>query len=319
MASKFLKIDNKKEWQDFLNRVLFKTFFHNLEWEEFLEKNFKWLKFERYVWRDKALLSLARAKGRLISHPFCEYGGPLSLVEKIDGGSFKNNLFSEFKKPIKISFHPHLLNYFQNETRSGRVSSGRVTYFVEGSPNLRKTTRHEIKKAQAQSLQIEKCQNPKDLNNFYNLYIKSAKRHKIPAYPFSFFQYFWQSPDSEIILAKFKNKVIAGSVFLLYDKFIHYFQNAVDEKYRNLGANYLILWHQIQNYPNRVFDFGGTRKGSPLEIFKRGWGGKEYPIFELSNLPSENRLRESKLRNIFGLLPPFLIKKLSPYLLKYKL
>lgn len=325
MENKFSKIDDEQEWQALLQKTLFRTFFHNLKWEKFLEENFPWLKFERYNWQNKALLSLARVKifGRekLISHPFCEYGGPLPLVDKVDGEEFKRDLFSEFKDQMRISFHPQLINYLQAAPKTGSHSSGRVSYFVEAPLNLRKTTRHEIEKAQANNLQIEKCQNPEDLEDFYNLYIKSVKKHRIPAYPFSFFKYFMNSSDSEIILAKKNGKVIAGSVFLFYDKFMHYFQNAVDEKYKNLSANYLILSEQIDKSlaKNLVFDFGGTRIGSPLEVFKKGWGGKEYPILELKNYNEESSLRKSKLRNIFDWLPPILIKKYSSYLLKYKL
>ena len=324
MESKFLKIDNDQVWRELSKKVLFKTFFHSWEWEEFLEKNFTWLKFERYNWRNRALLSLARVKifgkDKLISHPFCEYGGPLPLIDQIDGEEFKQDLFSEFKDSVKVSFHPQLLNYLRvSSDNSGQ--SGRVSYWVEGTLDLRKTTRNEIEKAETRGFQIEKCQNPKDLQDFYNLCVSAAKKHRVPVYPFPFFEYFSGSPDSEIILAKKKDKVIAGSVFLFYDKFVHYFQNAVDEKYKNLGANYLILQEQINKSlaKNLVFDFGGTRIGSSLEVFKRGWGGKEYPIFELKNYEEELSLRGSKLRNIFGWLPPFLIKKCSPSLLKYKL
>ncbi|MBI2625985.1 MAG: GNAT family N-acetyltransferase [Candidatus Nealsonbacteria bacterium] len=324
MDQKFIKITNKNEWQGLLDKVLFKTFFHNIEWEEFLEKQFKWLKFERYAYNNSALLSLARVGDKLISHPFCEYGGPLPLVENIDAEEFKRDLFSEFQNSIRISFHPYLAI---DVKRSVLSTSGRVSYFVEGALDLRKTTRHEIEKAQRNNLQIEKCRNQKDLQSFYNLHIKSAKRHKIPAYPLSFFDYFANSAESEIILAKNNGKVIAGSVFLFYDKFVHYFQNAIDEKHKNMGANYLILWQQIQRclQNNKVFDFGGTRIGSPLEVFKKGWGGKEYPIFELTNYGEAmkpgfpRRPGFETLRNAFGFLPPFLIKKLSPYLLKYKL
>lgn len=326
MASKFSKIDNKQEWQDLLKNVLFKTFFHSWEWEEFLERNFSWLKFERYNWQNKALLSLARVKifgkEKLISHPFCEYGGPLPLVDKIaDDEEFKQDLFSEFSAQVKINFHPYLLNYLQTAPRADSHPSGRVSYLIEDPLDLRKTTRHEIEKAKANNLQIEKCQNRKNLKDFYNLHVRSAKKHRIPAYPFSFFEYFADSSNAEIILAKKDGRVVAGSVFLFYDKFVHYFQNAVDEKYKNLGANYLILWEEIQKSlaKNQVFDFGGTRIGSSLEIFKEGWGGKQYPIFELKNYSEETSLRQSKLRNIFNHLPPFLIKKLSPHLLKYKL
>src|SRR3989338_9048203 len=105
MEQKFIKITDKNEWQVLLDKVLFKTFFHFLEWEEFLEKSFKCLKFERYVYNEECLLSLARVGGKLISHPFCEYGGPLPLTEKIDGEFFRRDLFSEFKGCIRISFH----------------------------------------------------------------------------------------------------------------------------------------------------------------------------------------------------------------------
>ena len=325
MASKFSKINNKQEWQGLLSKVLFKTYFHSWEWEEFLEESFPWLRFKRYNWQNKALLSLARvkvfSKEKLISHPFCEYGGPLPLVDKIDIKELKQDLFSEFKCPIRISFHPKLFDYFQNEPKGEFSSSGRSSYWVEGHLDLRKTTAHEIEKAQASGLQIEKCRDLKDLQSFYNLCVKSAKKHRIPVYPLSFFEYFISSSDSEIILAKKNNRVIAGSVFLFYDKFVHYFQNAVDEKYKNLGANYLILREQINKSlaKNQIFDFGGTRVGSPLEVFKRGWGGKEYPILELKNYKEKSLLRGSKLRNIFGWLPPFLIKKFSPHMLRYKL
>ena len=318
MENKFIKITDKNKWRDLLEKVLFKTFFHYIEWEEFLESQFKWLRFERYNWQNQALISLARAGDKLISHPFCEYGGHLPLVENIDGEKFKQDLFSEFKNHIKISFHPRLASYFQNGARSVLVPSGRVSYFAEGATDLRKTTRHEIEKAKNNNIEIKKCNTKEELREFYHLHLKNAKRHKIPAYPCSFFEYFNDSKDSEIILAKKDGKTIAGSVFLLYDKFAHYFHNAGDPKYKNLGANYFILWNQLQRYGDKVFDFGGTRVGSPLQIFKEGWGGKEYPIYELTNSEG-GRPGLGILRNAFGILPLFLIEKLSPYLLKYKL
>lgn len=328
MESKFLKIDDEKQWQDLLAKALFKTFFHQPKWEKFLESQFKWLRFEHYNYQDRALLSLVRINGKkLVSHPFCEYGGPLPLANQMDIEEFQNDLFSYFKK-LRISFHPKILTYF---TLPRNVKPQRTTYWIENLhqktkdqiwSSFRKTLKHSIQKAEQQNLRIEKCQSEKELKYLYNLYIKSVKKHKTLAYPFSFFKYFLNFPNSEIILAKHNDKIIAGSVFLFYDKFIHYFQNTVDEKYKNLGANYLILWHQIQNYSGKnyqVFDFGGTRIGSSLQIFKGGWGGQQYPIFELNNPLKKDKLRNSKLRIVFGLLPLFLIKKLSPYLLKYKL
>jgi len=324
MPNNFRKIENQEEWRALLGKVLFKTFFHSWEWEEFLEKNFKWLKFERYNWRNQGLLSLARVKvfgkEKLISHPFCEYGGPLPLVDKINAGDFKQDLFSEFKDPIRISFHPRLLDYFQDEQKNVFSSSGRVS-FATYSLYLRKTTRHEIEKAKTSNLKIEKCQNIEDLKNFYNLYIRSVRKHRIPAYPFPFFEYFAASPAAEIILVKKNGRVIAGSVFLLYDKCIQYFLNASSSKGAQERANYLILWDQMDKYCGKglSFDLGGTRKNSSLSIFKQGFGTAPVEIYEIKNLTENKENKFSLARKIWTIMPLFLIKKYSPYLLKYKL
>ncbi len=329
----FQKIDDKGKYQGLLDKVLFKTFFHNLEWEEFLEKEFKWLKFEHYLYKEEVLVSFARykilGKEKLISHPFCEYGGPLPLKEGIEGRDFRRVFFLTFKDFFKVSFHPKIPRYFKSLGLK-EPDSSRDTYFIENIhqkkeedlwPSFRKTLRHSIRKSQQHNLEIKKCQKEDELRFFYTLYLKNVKKHRTIPYPFSFFKYFLYSKDSEIILAKKKDKIIAGSVFLFYDEFIHYFLNASDQRYKKLGANYIILWNQIKNYLGKnyqTFDLGGTRRASSLEIFKRGWGGKRYPIFEMKNFTIE-KLKSSNLRNVLGLFPVSLLEKMSPSLLKYKL
>ena len=64
-----MKKISKKEYKELCNKALFKTFFHNPEWHDFLEKEFKWLKFEYYLCENKALLSFARIGNKLISLP----------------------------------------------------------------------------------------------------------------------------------------------------------------------------------------------------------------------------------------------------------
>jgi len=315
----FIKIENEREWEEILKKSLFKTFFHSLEWERFLESNFKWLKFERYIWKDKALLSLGKIKVfrriKLISHPFCEYGGPLPLKEGIDLKEFQSDLFSFFKNYlIKIRFHPEILKYFSFENK---FETDLLTFFVKNGLNFKKRTKYEIKKAQRQKdLLVEKCNTKKDLEQFYKIYIKSEKKHGVPFLPYQFFEYFLNNPSFQILLCKFKKKkVIAGSVFLFYDKFCHYFKNAIDPKYKKLGGNYLILWEMIKKHNNLIFDLGGTRRGTSLEIFKRGWGGREQSLFEMANFRSFSKL---KFKKIIKFLPISVLKYLSPYLLKYK-
>jgi len=327
----FQKTENNSDWR---KDSIFKTFFHNLEWEKFLAEQFSWLKFEHYEYRNKdnrAYLSLARVgKEKLISHPFCEYGGPFLVSGTIDGGEFTKNILEDFKDNIKISFHPYLLDSFRFSAETLRDTK-RITYLLEDLDkkneaqlldSFRKTLCQSIKKAETSGIEVERCGNRNDLASLYDLYIKKSKQHRVPPYPKSFFDFFFQSKDAEIIVAKFKGRVIAGSVFLFYPPFIHYFLNASDDRFKDLFPNHLIVWRQIRHYAGRqfkFFDFGGTRKGSKLEVFKAGWGTKPYPIAEITNIPENKNLRNSKMRKMFFLMPDFLVKAMSPYLLKFKL
>ncbi len=320
-----MEINNKREWQDLLNRVLFKTFFHSWEWEGFLESQFPWMKFKHYQWKNEALLSWAKTEKKSVSHPFCEYGGPLPLIKNIDGQAFQKDLFEEFKAPLKISFHPYLLNYFKG---FDVINSPRETYLLENISKLNVETvgdrnRHRQKnKAQDVGLTVEKCKTENDLKILYDFYVKSLKKHKALVYPLSFFKHFLNSPNAEILLAKRGEKIVGGNVFIFYDKIIHSFLCGFDEKYRKLGAHTLVLWSELKRKQQEgfeTFDFGATKKGSSIGDFKNRWGAASYPIFELKNYTGDSKLKDSFLRDIWSWLPVSLIKKLSPRLLKYKL
>ena len=327
MEQKFTKITDKNEWQGFLDKVLFKTFFHNIEWEEFLESQFKWLRFERYLYKDEALLSLARAKNKLISHPFCEYGGPLPLIETVDGVNFQKDLFGEFKIPFKISFHPKLLDYFKGIEFS---ENQRETYLFEDInskteqdlwQSMDRNRHRAIKEAQDRGFKFKKCENLDALKKLYGFYVQNLKKHRAIPYPFSFFKFFFSSPEAEVMMVD-GGGAVGGNIFLFCDKAVHSFLCGFDNIAKAESAHSLVLWEEIKMAKERgysTFDFGAARRESSIGDFKKRWGAKPYPIYELKNYSGESSLRQSKLRIIFGLLPPFLIKKISPYLLKYKL
>ena len=328
MESRFSKIENKEEWRTLLNRALFKTFFHSLEWEEFLEQHFNWLKFEHYNWRNQALLSLAGVGKKLISHPFCEYGGVLPLISKINGQQFKQELFEEFKASIKISFHPALMDYFENLNDN---ENQRETYLVgdlqKQTPDqlwegLDRNRHRSIKTALDQGFKVEKCKSSQDLERLYDFYVENLKKHKTLAYPFSFFEYFFKSPEAEIILVKKNGRLVGGNIFLFYNKFVHSFLCGFNEKYRKFGVHSLVIWSEMRRAQQKgfeVFDLGATRKMSSLEGFKQRWGGRVFPIFELKNYTGESKLRNSFLRDVWSCLPTPLIKILSPRFIKHKL
>ncbi len=336
---KFQKL-NKEEVANLLDKVLFKTFFHELEWQEFLEKEFKWLKFEHYLYKDEALLSFGKVGSKLISLPFCEYGGPLPLRWDINWEEFSKDVLKEFDN-IKIKFHPQILRFLEvGSLKSLKIKGPTCTYWIDNLDKLnedalfssfRLSTKQRIRKGSKEDLLISKCKSKKDLKEFYSIYVKTMKKNKTVCFPVQVFEFLWQkSLESEIVdflIIKHQGKVISGIVILFYSDIAHYYLSAMDQKYvrkNKLNPMYFVLWEEIKKIASsrkaNTFDFGGTKIGSGLEEFKRGWSTKKYPIWTIeSGQMAQEKLRESKLRNVWGLLPDFLVKIISPYIIKYRL
>ncbi|MFY9457343.1 MAG: GNAT family N-acetyltransferase [Candidatus Spechtbacterales bacterium] len=320
----FQKIENKNEWEDLLGRTLFKTFFHTPEWENFLEKNFSWLRFERYVWNGELLLSIARCrlfgKEKVVSHPFCEYGGPLPLKKGVVYSNFENDFIEKFGDSARMRFHPYI-----KVGSAGSLSTFWIDNYSRKTVDdlwrgIRKTLRQEIGVKDGQDVYIEDCKSEDELRQFYKIYLNTVRRHKNIPLTFAIFKFLYEGAvDADIQLAKYDGKVLGGSIFLFYQPFIHYFLSAADSRFRDKNIGHKILWYAMQKYVGReynYFDLGGTRKGSALEVFKRGWGAKEFFIFGIGN--NSDRGGVSSLRNILGFVPPGLMVRAAPFALWLK-
>lgn len=310
----FIKIESNSEWQKIFESCKFKTFFNDPEWEQEIQKVYKHINFEHYLYKNKLALNLAKVGNKYISFPFCEYGGPMILDNDVNWEEFKKNAQQKFSN-LKIKFHPFIL--------TGKSEQGLSSYWLENLnqkneqkifAGFRKTLRHSIKKAEKQNLKLVSC-SEQDLPAFYDIYLQNCKKNKALAFPLEFFQAWVKLAEKnklKFILAKHNNKVVAGSIFLNYSGFVHYFLNASDYDYRNLNANYLIVWDEIKSIINNknatVLDFGATIPGSNLEIFKRGWGTTEKKILEIPEHQTNNL---NFLRSTWALMPKAMIKILS--------
>jgi len=245
----YRRIENKEELEKIISRVLFSTFFHSLQWQEFLEKEFKWLKFEHYLYKDEAILPLTRfkvfGKEKLVSLPFCEYGGPLPLKQGIDFNEFRENILSEFNGNIKIKFHPKILSFFKiSKSEEDKFFYDTLSYQIgnlsgakeqELFQSFRLSIKQRIKKGLDENLTIDNCKTEQDLRDFYRVYVKSMKKNMALCYPFKIFEFLWQkslkSELVEILIIKHSERVIAGILVVFYSGFAHYFLSGADYKY----------------------------------------------------------------------------------------
>lgn len=332
----FREIKDRGEWQGLLSQALFQTFFSQVEWEDFLVKQFKWLSFEHYQYKDELLLSLAKVgrsdNARFVSYPFGEYGGFLPQKNNLNIERFAQEMLSCFGE-ARVKLHPALWQFCSAPSpKADWLRPNLRSFWLEGLDkksqaevfsSFRKTLRHSIIKSQSNGLVWRECSSEKELNDFYRLYIKTTKRKATVAFPYDFFVHFYQNNNRvKIVLVFFQDKLINGAVFLFYDKFVHYFIGANDEHYQRLGGNYLLLWQEIKNNLSKdieVFDFGASAPGSSLEVFKSGWGGAFQEIYEITNSPQSSISHSKTARKLWGLLPGRAIECLSPYLIKFTL
>ena len=147
--------------------------------------------------------------------------------------------------------------------------------------DFEKRNRNSINKAKKLGIKIKKSNN---FRIFYDFYRPNIEKKKSYIYPLSFLK------RGLLFVAKYKDEIVSGSVFLMDkdEKTIVQIVNAT--KKRIHGVNNLLLWHVIKwskRNELKIFDLGGISltedKNDPkywISFFKKSFGGKIVPIYE---------------------------------------
>ncbi len=317
---------------------------HSLAVKDLVQRYFK---FEpRYIVAKNSVgqivgaLPLFKAKSfvegtRLVSIPFFPYGGVIGESDEC-----KRLLLEEAKK---LSSTSKFLEMRQHGELSAEVARG----FVRQAPiinfyldlkeseeemlqSLHKSVRYDIRKAQKNNLQFSMGDTTKLLNDFYDVYLNTRKRRGVPAWPMGLFKEALKTCDTKVAVTYHEGKPIAGC-FLFFDKkTIEYAFAGTDYRHSALCPYYLLLWEIIcygikQGYT--VLELGGTTKvmnEGNMYSFKKRWSTKteEIPYYfyarEEKNIPVlQNSFKVYTLYGkVWSLLPKWLIKKISPPIIR---
>ena len=124
-----------------------------------------------------------------------------------------------------------------------------------------------------------KKQFKKDFQDFYKLLKNSSQKNKFKIYNKAYYFKFLQMQISELFIAEYKGRVLAGNVVVFYKQKAHGIHGANSADMRNLRAPYLMQWKRILNAKKRhckFYDFWGIGKNWPgITKFKKGFGGRE--------------------------------------------
>ncbi len=151
---------------------------------------------------------------------------------------------------------------------------------------FRSSTKRNIKKAIKEDVQIKIRNSLESVKEFSRLNCLTRKDHGLPPQPFYFFfniyKHIIATNKGLVILASYRNKLVAGAVYSYFKDKVIFKYGASDKSFHYLRPNNLVMWEAIKLYAQKgckSFSFGRTEpEHKGLLQFKRGWGVKEEII-----------------------------------------
>lgn len=309
-------IDNQKEWEDFIAQHTEANFLHSWHWGEFQQKiNRKIIRMGFYASSGLNGVMLAIIEPAKRARYLIVPGGPiLDWKDKKLVLAFRNAL-RNLGKTHNCSFvrvRPQLEdNEFLRRTFRKLGFSNAPMYLhaeltsqldirkseEELLSNMRKAARYEIKKAISLGIKIEK-NGKKNIRNFYNLQIETAKRQKFVPFARGFleaqFDTFIKNDKAILYTAKYKNEILAQGFVIFYGSEAVYHYGASTEEGRKYPGAYLIQWEAIREAKRRGmirYNFWGVspidstdHRFKGLSLFKRGFGGQDIAYLPAQDL-----------------------------------
>ncbi len=131
--------------------------------------------------------------------------------------------------------------------------------------NMHKKTRYNIRLASKKGVSIKIATSKKELKDFYNILLVTAKRNKFMVRSYKYFSDIWdifvKEGYAKLFLAYYQDKLIAGAMSFMFAQKAWYIYGASSNEYRNLMPNYALQWEMIQwasEEKCRFYDFGGV-------------------------------------------------------------
>lgn len=324
---KIKEISNQPEWNGFLTKLNPNTFLQSWEWGQLQKntgENVRYLGFFKGNEQiGSALIITVNAKrGRFLLCPH----GPI-FQDKND----RHDLFPEFisfcktlaekdkavairiaplfianKKNLnlfkQLDFRPAPLHIHAERTWNLDLSDSPAVILSQ----MRKTTRHAIKKAQQAKVAVSISNNSESLNSFFSLYQSTRQRHGFVPFTRKFleqqFQLFSKNNHSYIATAKYNNENVAAAILIQFGNTVFYHHGASVPLPSNISASQLLQWESILAAKRRGasrYNFWGispnskknTSQNKPhpfagITVFKQGFGGYALDYMHAQDLPT---------------------------------
>ncbi|MGB8214523.1 MAG: GNAT family N-acetyltransferase [Anaerolineales bacterium] len=280
-------------WMASLTKYPQATIFHHPSWINMLADCYGYLPdflaFQNSSGQTSAGLPLMQINSwltgkRAVALPFSDFCPPLGEIN--DGFPRELQAWRKQQRLPQLWVHwplPEGEGVFQEEgfaRHITRLNPDPQTVFREFK---RTQVQQSIRQAEKAGVVIRRGEEWQDVLLFFGLHLRTHQRLGAPVQPLRFFRLLWERLMAQglgfVLLAYQGEQLLAGAVFLHWNKTLTYKYSASDPKYWNLRPNNLLLWHAIQwgcEHGYETFDWGKTDLDNQgLCDFKLGWGSQE--------------------------------------------
>src|ERR1700693_1074378 len=280
-------------WDDYVITTPEGTFFHRAAWRDIITAAFRHRTHYVFPGQDGVLsgvLPLVHMRSllfgnRLVSLPFCVYGGPLAN-DPASAQALTDHAIDLAKRlrADVIEFRmrePFALDW---ASRSDLYATFRRPITAEPEQNLKDIPRKQravVRKAFENRLHWNIG---RDVGSFYRIYSESVRNLGTPVFSRRYFRLIADHfPDCSEVLTFFDDDEPLSAVlsFFFRDEVLPYYGGG-GPRARQRGAFDFMYW-QVMNQAAtergvRLFDFGRSKFGTGSFAFKKNWGFAPQPL-----------------------------------------
>ena len=256
----------------------------------------------------------------LESLPFSDYGGGSFFRSKQD--DYRTELIRKLievgkqKNCLRITIRRAFFDDLIEANMIGKpviVEANNCTFSISLQDEvdnifrkIQKSRRKGIRRAQERGTIVSEAESLNDVENYYEIYVRTMKRLKASPLPLSFLKNLWNvfEPKGEIkiFLAEYNHKAIAGVLRFIYKKVMYSWGAAFLKEYVYLRPLDLLVWHAIEwsvDHGIGLLDLGST-PNNPSEshfIFKKSWGGQKRILYNYHIILQPSKMKLYKFGN----------------------
>lgn len=336
MEIKIVNTSSKDQWNKFVDEH--GSIFHLWQWRNIYVDSYGYKPLYLAAYENNSIIGILPlfitgkiGVKRIVSVPYVDYAGPCSINDNISKqlmeyavGYCTLNHFDKMEvfssSALKESNKYHITDPF---CRFVMPINNNYEYIL--SKVIHQKTRNMVNKSEKSGISTENTKNSSILKEYYSLYIRTMQKLGQLPHSYNYFMnaFKYLNEYTDIFVSRYNKKIMAGLIIFNYKENMYIWNNASNEKYKNLAANNAVYASAIKfacNNKIKLIDFGSTIPETSHYFFKKRWGGNEEKIYLVSN-SKYDKMQKSILRVMLNIyckyIPGFILAKTSELLYRY--